>query len=541
LTVTLSTGITAATVTITSASGGDVSLDGTPLFSLAPRGSLPFQVALGSHTLSLSSSGVLVQGTIVVTSQPAASGTVAVNATLDGAGSPWSGPAAYSVTCGYEEPKDESTLPLSPITITPVLSTFTCVVSFTSGGPPNSTVTGITYDIGSGATSCGALTLGPTCGATLTRGGSLTFTLQFATNPPPVGTFSSAASMNVPRTSHQATLLTDGRILVTGGIIDSANDATDTAELYNPLSQVWQFTNSPMSSARADHRAVVMTDGRVLIIGGSYTNTVEIFDPATGLFTPTGSMAVPRDQAEAALLTDGRVIVIGGMCGENNGCGYYGTPTVEIYTPSTGLWSSAADIPVGYTGIVGHRVVVNDGKVLVFAGDDGYSRGSAYDSVFSYDPTADTWTTLTPLNEGLQEPTVLTLADGRVFITGGVTSSSVPTNDTEIYDPTASDGQGSASWGPPLNQPRHVHGAAQLSDGSVIVAGGEYSCDGCAYGVLSSVEYLASIDSAWAKNGSLNVGRAWFTLTLLANNQAFAVGGVIPDLTITPTAEVWAK
>lgn len=186
-------------------------------------------------------------------------------------------------------------------------------------------------------------------------------------------------------------------------------------------------------------------------------------------------------------------------------------------------------------------MVVRNGQVLVFAGDDGYSRGSAYNSVFSYDPTADVWTTLTPLNEGLQEPSILLLPDGRVFITGGVPSSGLPTNDTEIYDAGASGGQGAASWGPSLNQGRHVHGLVQLSDGSFLVAGGEFSCYGCTYGVLSSVEYLPSIAGTWAVNGSMNVGRAWFTLTLLANNQAFAVGGVIPDLTITPTDEVWAK
>src|SRR5438045_2484039 len=73
----------------------------------------------------------------------------------------------------------------------------------------------------------------------------------------------------------------------------------------------------PMAVARKGHTATVLSDGRVLIVGGRDTNGViaagEIFDPVTKAFSLVGVMNVPRTGHTATLLADGRVLIAGGQ------------------------------------------------------------------------------------------------------------------------------------------------------------------------------------------------------------------------------------
>jgi hypothetical protein len=126
--------------------------------------------------------------------------------------------------------------------------------------------------------------------------------------------------MTVTRVNHTATLFLtgpdSGKVLLAGGFDDSTGNARDTAELFDPTSKSFAATTN-MISAHADHTAILLNDGTVLLAGGmdssgAATAVVELFDPTSENFSATGSLVAARESHTSTLLTDGRVLVTGG-------------------------------------------------------------------------------------------------------------------------------------------------------------------------------------------------------------------------------------
>jgi hypothetical protein len=191
---------------------------------------------------------------------------------------------------------------------------------------------------------------------------------------PVTGSFTAAGSLPSIYGYHGTiTRLQDGRVLLASGL-SQFNDGcciTPIASLYDPVSGTWSATGS-LNVGREGATASLLLDGRVLVTGGQIdfhgdkivTNRTELYDPATGAWTEGPAMNTARVSAAAVVLPDGRVLISGGQTGSNAAIV---TPTVilassELFDPATGTWSNAGDLSAGRSG---HRtIVMPDGRVL---------------------------------------------------------------------------------------------------------------------------------------------------------------------------------
>jgi hypothetical protein len=203
-------------------------------------------------------------------------------------------------------------------------------------------------------------------GSVLVAGGQVPAITAAERYDPASGRWTSAGNMTNARRGHTATRLADGRVLIAGGVIccnTSGEIVTGTAEIYDPASGGFQPTGS-LVVARGFHTATLLADGRVLVTGGfvgasDTTASTEIYDPSTAHFSPAGAMQVPRSGHSAIALTDGRVLVLGGL--------QSAAPT-DIFEPSADRWSPGPNLqPASVASTV---TLLRNGKVLIFGGAD---------------------------------------------------------------------------------------------------------------------------------------------------------------------------
>jgi uncharacterized repeat protein (TIGR01451 family) len=232
--------------------------------------------------------------------------------------------------------------------------------------------------------------------------------------------------MNVARLDHTATLLTGngcadkcGNVLVVGGCVTTAQcpPGTSVAELYDPDSGTFSLTG-PTAAPRLYHTATLLTGpgcadkcGKLLVAGGSPNATVaELYNPATGLFTPTGAMSTPRQLHTATLLADGRVLIAGGRRSATT------LTTAEIYNPATGAFTPTTGSM--RAARAEHTATLLGGGDVLIAGGVG-SLSSA--EVFDPDPAS--FTTTGSMASPRANHTATLLPDGSVLVAGGRTTT----------------------------------------------------------------------------------------------------------------------
>lgn len=247
--------------------------------------------------------------------------------------------------------------------------------------------------------------------------------------------------LNTPHSSHTATLLDDGRVLVVGG----NSNATDRAEVYTPATRQWTYTGS-LHTPRAGHTATLLSNGKVLVVGGvnkaqGALADAELYDPQIGRWTPTPPPTVHRTRHTATLLSNGMVLVAGG---EDE----LGNPLtdVEIYDSTTNSWRrtqgslqiarsrhDAILLPPSWRDMLRGRLPRE--HVLVVGGIRSGDHIPLVEAEI-YDVDTEGWNLVEPLLAARSEAKVAQLPyNGTVMIVAGYLEPGQTFPTAEIYDP----------------------------------------------------------------------------------------------------------
>jgi hypothetical protein len=339
------------------------------------------------------------------------------------------------------------------------------------------------------------------------------------------GMVSAIRNMTSRRSSHTATLLKNGRVLIAGGFVGE-EQSLSSAEIYDPVTDSF-FPTESMSVARLSHTATLLSNGKVLIAGGmdngEYLPSAELYDPATGRFTPTGRMVMARSGHTATLLNNGKVLLAGGT-----GTGWTFLANAELYDTATNTF-----IPTGAmaTARESHiATLLKNGKVLITGGHQGRrSSITIYNSAEIYDSSTGTFTATGNLQVKRHKHDATLLADGQVLITGGSDErdGDGAYRSAEIYNPATDTFTAISN----MNVTRYKHQGTSvlLNNGKVLIAGGADRAE----------VYDPATRSFSLAEGSMGTKRLFSTATLLPNGQVLIAGGYGQNISASASAWIY--
>src|SRR6266481_4370865 len=283
--------------------------------------------------------------------------------------------------------------------------------------------------------------------------------------------FRPTGDMNAVRTGHTATLLPSGKVLIAGGdgcfffgYYYYGNCPLDSAEIYDAGTDTFSTTGK-MSVTRDFHTATLLKNGKVLITGG-HDASAELYDPTSETFAATGSMSVGRNSHTATLLAGGKVLIAGGQSVSG------ALATAELYDPTTGTFAATGTMAASRTSHT--ATLLANGKVLIAGGSN--SAGATLATTELYDPNSGTFAATGTMAAARTSHTATLLANGNVLITGGIgdIANGVSLSSAEVYDVVA----GSFSATGTMIAVRDSHFAILLANGTVLVAGGSIGSTG---------------------------------------------------------------
>ncbi len=324
-----------------------------------------------------------------------------------------------------------------------------------------------------------------------------------------------------------------GAPLMTGLTIRRLSTALSAAFLLAALPSV-----SPAAVVRrVAHTATLLTTGDVLIAGGvneagTTLNTSDIVAASRGsVIIPIATMGVARASHTATLLSNGCVLIAGGNAAATDIAAPAGALTAEIYNPATGGWS-----PTGSMGTARYNhtaTLLNDGRVLICGGQD--NAGAALSSCEHYTPTSCTagaFTVDTPLQQARYNHTAILLKDAKVWFAGGrnpaivATGGYLPTTERYIPNPAGA-GLGTFQSASPMIEARSQHTATLMGDGKALVVGGYNFRDVLANtGITESAEIYDPISNSVSPAASMSARRSAHSVALSADGSVNVFGGL---------------
>lgn len=326
--------------------------------------------------------------------------------------------------------------------------------------------------------------------------------------------FVRVGDMNVARSDAKAVLLNDGRVLILGGG-DIGN-----AEIYNPKKKNFTLIGQTNITG-ADFTMTLLNNGEVLLVGG--LKETYLFDPKTNTFIQSADLNYPRTNHTSTLLKDGRVLIAGGESRvPNSGINDLIVKYSEIYNPKTNKFEIGPKINI--PRFDHNAILLDDGNVLIVG---GITNKKQLASAEIYDFNLNKFIKINDMKHTRVKPQIEKLKNGEILIIGGYGLNKDISNGEsewiqtiEIYDPKIS--QFSNYIKNNLTDPSSI--ATLLSDGNVLFTAG--ARDVRWYSVPTNESAILNVPKTELIKGSdLKNKRCFHSAILLNDGTVLIIGG----------------
>ncbi len=343
-------------------------------------------------------------------------------------------------------------------------------------------------------------------------------------------TWSLAPPMKYSRAGHTATLLADGRVLVAGGYDPASGGYRLIAEIFDPITNQWSEA-ATMNAGHQYHVAQLLPDKRVILLDGltsvGQTVDVELFDLDVGALgqwivgPPFSSNHENRRNFAVVTLPDEGILVVGGYVEES-------IETESLYFPiSNQTWFSVGKLKTSRDRLT--ATTLKDGRILIAGGasTDADFQAAPLRLAELYVPNSSPWRPLPTVGGTSFSHTATRLVDGRVLLTGW----SQNLHDAFIFSPNTNTFTKTA----PMLTPRESGAATLLEDGRVMVLGG---IDNDTFEALRSVEIFDLATESWSEGPSMNAVFSNPVAARLSNGRVL-VAGEVPNDSVGLTPELF--
>ena len=358
-----------------------------------------------------------------------------------------------------------------------------------------------------------------------------------------------------PRFAHDATLLDDGRVLVSGGWTGVANNnevypyPVVFSQIYAPETDTWILTDSVMTEDSSGYLiyspAARLSDGKVASVAlseeaqsgnaGDVASAIALFDPESDEWTHLSDIPSNRIFVSIFAVDDKEIVVVSGLDLEamsSSQATIEPESLVESYSLDTGEWQTLD--PMNEAAMEQTLVALDDGRIIATGGISDLRTLSGTARAEIFDPATGSWTPTGDMNAPRLTVKAIALEDGRALATGGLdqyASTSGDSPDSETYDPVT----GVWTLTGPMSVQRMSHTLTLLPDGRVLAAGGE-DPKGSDYFLYSSTEIFDPETNTWSAGPELSQPRANHSATLMPDGRVLLAGGISQDRERYPIA-----
>ncbi|HEX4474174.1 MAG TPA: kelch repeat-containing protein, partial [Polyangiaceae bacterium] len=341
---------------------------------------------------------------------------------------------------------------------------------------------------------------------------------------------STSNMMTMARRAHTATLLADGTVLVAGGEHPTGTNTTylKSVDLFDPTTNTFAATGA-MTVVRSHHAAVSLSDGTVLVAGGLNTTgalaSSEVFDPKAGTWKALGPLKAARADTQAVLLSSGQVLVAGGMDpAQQNPI----LNSAEHFDPTLGTWTLTTTMQFRRTGHF--LTTLPTGQAVAIGGLEVTATADTSSSE-SYDAAKNAWTLGPSMTNSRHYLAGATFPDGDILVAGGFDEANVKTlASAELL------AKGASAWasaGTLATATAHHTLTALSADAAVATGGVTLQNDTTVTTYLKSAELYVAATKSWVALPDLKTARAYHTATALNDGRLLLTGGDGPTGTAT--------